>query len=192
MAKQTITRAVLKKSLKSRAEASGGFDDIKKDAIENYLDARERMFEAVERRKRMVVCDAESEELLTCDRSITAALSQMEISLSLLGETPASKRRQGFEDEIRLQLEQKGLRGPVFDERIAQVLALWDAFQDANRSLRERGRSYVTVSSSGKEYEKDNSATRDIVTMAKAIQDLLNDLGVSVKDYSGDGEDDEL
>lgn len=188
MAESGITRESLEKALTKRAKAHGGLDAIKKDAIEQYLKAHDRMEDAMLRRNEA----ASNDSILTCEMNIGAVMKQMEACLSIIGETPAGKRREDFEAEIRDQLDQRGLRGPVFDEGISRVLSLWDAFQEANRSLRERGRSYITISSSGKEYEKDNSATRDIVTLARAVQDALNDLGVSAREYVGVDEDDEL
>lgn len=111
--------------------------------------------------------------------------------LDILRISPKQKRRKEIEKEIRTQLEQRGLTGPVWEDKIDRFLRLWDAFQEANKSLKERGRTYITISSAGKEYEKDNSAAKDIVTFAKAMEDALTAMDITVKGYAEAAEDDD-
>lgn len=166
-------RAALRRALAKRITE---IDAVSKDLIEQYLDSRERLDEAK--------YDDDS-------AAISTELANMARILSMLGVSQRSKRRDELEDAIREQLKAKSLSGAVFEDKVNQFLSLWDAFQDANESLNTRGRSYITISSSGKEYEKDNSATRDIVSLAKAMQDLLDDLEITVNGYTSP-DDDEL
>jgi hypothetical protein len=186
MAAKKITRAAVKKALLLRLERNGLLDAENLDLVEQYLQARDRLGKLNETFE-----DAEDEAISQGTDAIAKETATMVRLLDVMGLTPESKRRKEIEQEIRDQLKAKGLKGPVFDDRVAQFMALWDAFQDANKNLKERGRSYFTTSSSGKVYEKDNTASRDIVTLAKAMQDLLDNMEITVKGYTNP-DDDEL
>ena len=186
MAAKKITRTAVKKALLLRLEKNGLLDAEKRDLVEQYLQARDRLGKLNETFE-----DAEDEAISQGTDAIAKETATMVRLLDAMGLTPESKRRKEIEQEIRDQLKAKGLKGPVFDDRVAQFMALWDAFQDANKNLKERGRSYFTTSSSGKVYEKDNTASRDIVTLAKAMQDLLDNMEITVKGYTNP-DDDEL
>lgn len=186
MATAKTTRNSIKKALMSRLDAAGNRDAVTEDLVEQYLTARDRL-ESL----KLDYADALEEAAVEGTTKIATEISNMARILSMLSLTPQSKRREQIENEMREQLKAKGLKGPVFEDRIAQFMALWDAFQEANNSLLERGRSYITISSSGKTYEKDNTATRDIVTFAKAMQDALDSMEITVKGYTNP-DDDEL
>lgn len=186
MAAKKITRTAVKKALLLRLEKNGLLDAENRDLVEQYLQARDRLGKLHETFE-----DAEDEAISQGTDAIAKETATMVRLLDAMGLTPESKRRKEIEQEIRDQLKAKGLKGPVFDDRVAQFMALWDAFQDANKNLKERGRSYFTTSSSGKVYEKDNTASRDIVTLAKAMQDLLDNMEITVKGYTNP-DDDEL
>lgn len=186
MATGKQTRAAVKKALLERMKKMNACDAANKDLLEQYLDARDRL---------MKLEDAYTDKWDEYDENgtngIASEIANMAKIMTAMGLNETTKRREKIEAEIREQLQAKGLGGPVFEDRISQFLALWDAFQEANKSLRERGRSYFTTSSSGKLYEKDNTASRDIVTFAKAMQDALDSMEITVKGYTNP-DDDEL
>ncbi len=152
----------IKRQLLKDLKAAGKKNAVTIDLVDQYIDARV------------------NEDPV----AMAAILNALQIS-------PKTKRRQELETSIRDQLQIKGLSGPIFEDRIDSFLRIWDAFQEANRHLNERGRTYEAVSSAGKLYEKDNAASKDIVSMAKAMQDALDWLGVTVEGFA-DPEDDEL
>lgn len=187
MAAGKPTRAAVKKALLERLKKIESCDAANKDLVEQYLDARDRLEKWRDEYAMMDAEDIAENGMI----GISQEVANMAKIMNLMGITETSRRREKIEAEIREQLQAKGLKGPVFEDRIAQFMALWDAFQEANKSLRERGRSYFTTSSSGKLYEKDNTASRDIVTFAKAMQDALDNLEITVKGYTNP-DDDEL
>lgn len=186
MATGKPTRAAVKKALLERLKQMNACDAVNKDLLEQYLDARDRLMQLED-----AYIDRWNEYDEAETNKIATEIANMAKIMNAMGLNETTKRREEIEAEIREQLQAKGLGGPVFEDRISQFLALWDAFQEANKSLRERGRSYFTTSSSGKLYEKDNTASRDIVTFAKAMQDALDNLEITVKGYTNP-DDDEL
>lgn len=186
MAKGSPTRAAVKKALIERLKNQNAYDAANRDLMEKYLDARDRLEQLEE-----TYGDRWEEHDEAGTNRIATEIANIEKLLRAMGLNNETKHRGKIEEEIREQLQAKGLSGPVFEDRISQFMALWDAFQEANKSLRERGRSYFTTSSSGKMYEKDNTASRDIVTFAKAMQDALDNLEITVKGYTNP-DDDEL
>lgn len=186
MAAGKPTRAAVKKALLERLKQMNACDTANKDLLEQYLDARDRLMKLEND-----YTDRWDEYDENGTNGIALEIANMGKLMDTMGLNETTKRREKIEAEIREQLQAKGLGGPVFEDRISQFLALWDAFQEANKSLRERGRSYFTTSSSGKQYEKDNTASRDIVTFAKAMQDALDSMEITVKGYTNP-DDDEL
>ena len=186
MATGKPTRAAVKKALLERLRQMNVCVAANKDLLEQYLDARDRLMKLEND-----YTDRWDEYDENGTNGIALEIANMGKLMDTMGLNETTKRREKIEAEIREQLQAKGLGGPVFEDRISQFLALWDAFQEANKSLRERGRSYFTTSSSGKQYEKDNTASRDIVTFAKAMQDALDSMEITVKGYTKP-DDDEL
>ena len=186
-------RKKIRASLIKQLNAAGKKNPVTMDLVEEYMEEWDRLknlrwhYQTLQEQG-MTVEDAEIAELST---QISEALTGMTNVLNQLLISPKSKHRAAMEQEIRSQLEHKGLKGDIFDDRIDAFLKLWDAFQDACTSLNTRGRTYFTISSSGKNYEKDNSASKDIVTLAKSMGDILSELDVTVDGYA-DPEEDEL
>lgn len=177
-------RAAIRRDMTAQLERLGKNTPCNKDLVEQYLDSRERYLDAKREYERGREAGLPPSELTEESGAMNREAENMERFHGILGVGPRSDRRAGLEEEIRTQLAAKGMKGPVFEDRIDQFLALWDAFQEANRSLAARGRTYTTTSSAGKEYEKDNAACRDIVSLAKAMQDILGDLEVNVRGYT--------
>ena len=166
----------------------GRLNSVTGDLIDQYLDARERLIdctEAIREAREQGLAPEETQELEATANATTMAMAAI---LDQLRVMPKSTRRQELEEEILGQLRTRGLVSEVFADRVDQFLKLWDAFQDAVKSLAGRGRTYFTISSAGKTYEKDNSASKDMVTLAKAMGDILDELGVTVDGYA-DAED---
>lgn len=185
-------RKAIRKDLLAQLAAKNYSTPMAKDLVDRYLEARDRMLKAQAVYAEMdSVEDADPEALAEVGRDIDSAIMSMTAILTALQVTPASSRRAALENQIRAQLAARQLSGDLFEDKIDQFMKLWDAFQDANRSLLERGRTYFTVSSAGKNYEKDNSATKDLVSFAKAMQDILDSIGVNIKGWA-DPEDNEL
>ena len=186
-------RKKIKQDLILQLKARGLKGPVTLDLVEQYMEARDRYIVALRRRAELLGSglDFTDDVVEQVSADLDNAQAAMASILSLLNACPRSERRAELEAEIRDQLATKGLKGPVFEDKIDTFLKLWDAFQEAVRCLNARGRTYFTVSSAGKNYEKDNSATKDIVTMAKAMEDLLDGLEITVKGYA-DPEDDEL
>lgn len=185
-------RARLKRDLIAQLEPIGRKTPWHTDLVELYLDSRERLIDAQIEYDQGREAGLEPSELTQASEAINREAENMANVMALLMVSPRSARRAQLEAEIRKQLDAKGLRGPVFEDRIDQLLKLWDAFQEANKSLVSRGRTYFTVSSAGKEYEKDNAACKDLVTLAKAMEDILDSLDITVQGYTepDDKEDD--
>lgn len=64
---------------------------------------------------------------------------------------------------------------------------------EALKSLREKGSCYKAISSTGKEYDKDNPAKKDMIEYSKRKLDILKALGINERwDGADDFADDEL
>ena len=177
-------RAKLKRDLIAQLEAMGRNTPYHSDLVTLYLDSRERLIDAQIEYDQGREAGLDPSELNQASEAINLEAENMANLMALLMVSPRSARRAQLEAEIRKQLDAKGLKGPVFEDRIDQFLKLWDAFQEANKSLVSRGRTYFTVSSAGKEYEKDNAACKDLVTLAKAMEDILDSLDITVHGYT--------
>lgn len=128
---------------------------------------------------------------VTCDlveKYIQAWLNEdtptMAAILNALQVSPKTARRKKLEEEIRDQLAIKEMKGEIWEDRIEIFLKIWDAFQEAHRFLNEKGRVYMTISASGKEYEKDNAAAKDLVTYEKSMRDMLDSFDINISGYA--------
>lgn len=181
------SRASVKRELQKQLKQKGWWNSICAELVESYLDARDRLQEAetsYEQMVRHLGLTPADDEAVALNGTIAACAKTMTDVLQALQIAPASQRRAAIEAEMRQQLQVRGLTGAVFGDRVDAFLQLWDAFQDANRSLCSRGRTYMTISSAGKTYEKDNAAAKDVVALSKAMGDILDELKITVDDYA--------
>lgn len=184
--------AGVKRDLREQLKAKGAWNAVSADLVEEYLDARNRLADAKREYGALVDAgmSAADEASIALCQSMAQCMKTMTDILGALQIAPVTERRARIEAEMREQLAVRGLTGSVFEDRIATFLKLWDAFQDANSSLTARGRTYITISSAGKQYEKDNAAAKDVVALAKAMGDILSELKITVDDFAepDDGE----
>lgn len=186
-------RAAIKKQLTAQLEQAGRLDAVTRDLVAEYLDARDRLEAA-----KAAYADANDDRMTVApdrlefyQRQIARETGNLAKLAEMLGTTPCSAKRASIKAELEAQLLAKDLKGPVFDDYVQRFMMLWDAFQEAVKCLHERGRSYMTTASTGKIYEKDNSAVKDMVSLSRAMKEVLEVLEITVEGYA-DADDDEL
>lgn len=186
-----VSRTAIDRELTKQLKAGNRLNAITRDQKTQYLAAWERKQRFEKLYSDGIAENLDAEELLPYTEAIAREQAIMVKLLAAMGVTPRNHQREELSDEIYKQLDAKGLHGPVFDDLADRYLKLWDAFQDANQSLVERGRSYLAISSTGKQYEKDNSASKDIVSLERAMREVLGSMDITVEGYAGQ-DDDEL
>nr|WP_312288128.1 hypothetical protein [Terrisporobacter sp.] len=59
------------------------------------------------------------------------------------------------------------------------------------KDIKQRGRTYMTVSAAGKEYEKDNPSVKNAVLYNKQKLAILKELQLTTNNVIGDDDDDD-
>lgn len=179
--------AAIKRELREQLKAKDAWNAVSADLLEEYVSARGRLNDAKDAHAALIDGGGFSladDAAVSLNEVMAQNAGIMVGILSALQITPKTERRQKISTEMREQLAVRGLAGTVLEDRVDTFLSLWDAFQDATKSLKARGRTYFTVSSAGKQYEKDNAAAKDVVAMSKAMGDILDELKITVDDFA--------
>lgn len=89
------------------------------------------------------------------------------------------------------QLKAKGAKLAHFVSLVEDYCWYYDQVEAMKEDIAERGLTYTTISSTGKEYEKDNPSVKLVPTYTRQMLQILKDLGISTDDIPAE-EDDEL
>lgn len=89
------------------------------------------------------------------------------------------------------QLEAKGANLAHFAGLVDDYIWYYEQVETMKKDITTRGMSYTSISSTGKEYEKDNPAVKMLPTYTRQMLQILKDLGLTT-DKVPAGEDDEL
>lgn len=92
------------------------------------------------------------------------------------------------------QLQAKGADVPLYCSKIDEYMWLHQQFKQMQSDIRERGRTYTTISAAGKEYEKENPSVKNALLYSRQMVAILGALGLDTKTVVGgttaDDEDD--
>lgn len=89
------------------------------------------------------------------------------------------------------QLTQMGANIPFFEDLVEDYMCLWDVKNGLQKDVKERGVTYIDVSSVGVEMMKNNPSTKELTMVNRQMLSILEKLGLST-DKCKIEEDDEL
>lgn len=99
------------------------------------------------------------------------------------------------------QLQVKGADVTLYRALIDDYMWFYQQFHQMQADIRKRGRTYMTVSAAGKDYEKNNPSVEDALKYSKQMVAILAALGLSTetvvpqtdsKDTDKDGDEHDL
>ncbi len=89
------------------------------------------------------------------------------------------------------QLREKGANIDHFSSLIDDYIWYWKEEKAMQKDIKIRGRTYITISAAGKEYEKDNPSVKNSVLYNKQKLSILKELGLTTNNININ-KDDEL
>lgn len=89
------------------------------------------------------------------------------------------------------QLTQIGANIPFFEDLVEDYMCLWDVKNGLQEDIKERGVTYIDVSSVGVEMMKNNPSTKELTMVNRQMLSILEKLGLST-DKCKIEDDDEL
>lgn len=93
------------------------------------------------------------------------------------------------------QLRAKGADVVLYRALIDDYMWLFQQEKQMQADIRKNGRSYLSVSAAGKEYEKENPCVKNALLYSKQMVTILTALGLDTKTVVGgapDGDEDDL
>ena len=88
------------------------------------------------------------------------------------------------------QLKAKGASLDHFTALVNDYCFYFETVEQMKKDIVEKGVTYVSMSASGKEYEKDNPSVKLLPTYTRQMLQILKDLGLTTSNIQE--EDDEL
>lgn len=83
------------------------------------------------------------------------------------------------------QLEARGANVSLYRDQIDSYIFFTQQERKMQADVRKRGLTYPSISASGKEYEKDNSAVKDAVLYNKQKLAIISALDLDTKSITG-------
>lgn len=96
----------------------------------------------------------------------------------------------GIKESLIKQLKAKGAKVEVYTSLVDDYIWFWKQERAMQKDIKERGRTYLSISSAGKEYEKNNPSVKDALLYNKQMVAILDALGLDTKTVTGGTEDD--
>lgn len=93
-------------------------------------------------------------------------------------------------ESLITQLKAKGADVSHFEALINDYIAYFNIVRKMKANIAKRGISYLAVSASGKEYEKDNPNVKLLPQYTRSMLSILKELGLTTDKVAED--DDEL
>lgn len=84
-------------------------------------------------------------------------------------------------DSLVKQLQAKGADVKLYRALIDDYMWFYQQFHQMQADIRKRGRTYMTVSAAGKDYEKNNPSVEDALKYSKQMVAILAALGLSTE-----------
>lgn len=106
-------------------------------------------------------------------------------------EAQMAKKSAKVKRSLLQQLKAKGAKLAHFVSLVEDYCWYYDQVEAMKEDIAERGLTYTAISSTGKEYEKDNPSVKLVPTYTRQMLQILKDLGISTDDIPAE-EDDEL
>lgn len=103
----------------------------------------------------------------------------------------AKEIRQSLEE----QLKAKGADVTVYRALLDDYMWFHQQLRQMQADIRKRGRTYITISAQGKDYEKNNPSVKDALLYSRQMVAILSALGLSTETVvggspGGDADDD--
>ena len=87
------------------------------------------------------------------------------------------------------QLKTKGADLAHFVGLVNDYCWYYDQVEAMKADIEERGLTYTSISSTGKEYEKDNPSVKPLPPYTRQMLQILKDLGISTDNITAEEED---
>lgn len=88
-------------------------------------------------------------------------------------------------ESLLKQLEAKGANVEIYVSLVDDYMWFWQQQREMQRDVKKRGRTYMALSASGKEYEKSNPSVKDALLYSKQMTAILTALGLDTKTVIG-------
>jgi hypothetical protein len=94
-------------------------------------------------------------------------------------------------DSLIKQLEIKGANVALYESLIDDYMFLLQQERAMQKDIRKKGRTYTALSSTGKEYEKNNPSVKDALLYSRQMVAIITALGLSTETVkTGDKKED--
>lgn len=103
----------------------------------------------------------------------------------------AQRSQKDVRESLMQQLRAKGADVAHFESLVDDYMAYFGLAKKLKANIRSRGLTYTAISSTGKEYEKDNPSVKLLPTYTQAMLRILRELGLTT-DEPVEDEADEL
>lgn len=87
------------------------------------------------------------------------------------------------------QLEEKGANVEHFLGLVEDYIWYFNQEKTMQKDVKKRGYTYISISASGKEYEKENPSVKNAVMYNKQKLAILKELGLTTENVVSDDED---
>lgn len=99
------------------------------------------------------------------------------------------KTRKLIRESLIKQLEDKGANVAHFESLVEDYMSYYDAKEEMLTAIAEKGITYMAISSTGKEYEKDNPAVKLLPQYTRQMLSILKDLGLTTDNVIMESDD---
>lgn len=93
-------------------------------------------------------------------------------------------------ESLAAQIKAQGADVDVYTSLIDDYAWFWEQERAMQKDIKKRGRTYNAISSTGKEYEKNNPSVKDALMYSKQMVSILDALGLNTKTVTGGAGDD--
>jgi phage terminase small subunit len=100
-----------------------------------------------------------------------------------------AKKSEKVRESLLQQLKTKGAEHAHFVGLVDDYCWYYDQVEVMKADIETRGLSYKSISSTGKEYEKDNPNIKLLPTYTRQMLQILKDLGISTDNIPAEEED---
>lgn len=90
-----------------------------------------------------------------------------------------TSRKVAIQKSLLCQLEAKGAAQPHFVDLVDDYMRLWEVKEALAKDIKKRGVSYVDVSSTGVEMQKNNPSVKELHGTNRQMLMLLRELGLT-------------
>lgn len=97
--------------------------------------------------------------------------------------------KKSIRESLLRQLKASGADLEHFLSLVDDYCWYWEQQRAMQKDIKQRGRTYVAISSQGKEYEKDNPSVKNAQLYSRQMLAILKELGLTTDNVTKDDDD---